>query len=385
MIKKILIFSYLIFLSTASKAQTLGVLGSATNLGWSSDTYLSTTDNIFYTITNIPLSANEVKFRQDGMWNTNWGGSTFPTGTGALNGQNIGINPAGNYDIYFNRLSAGYSFLPTLTFPKIGIWGPAVNSQLGYGAPDVEFTTSDGINYMLSAYYYSGGSAYFRQDKCSGLTFGSTSFPTGTAQPSGPTVQVAGGLFTCRYNRISGVYSFALPSIGILGTALNGYGGPDINLDTADGYTYNLTNLVLNAGTVKFRLDDEWTSNWGGSTFPSGAGTTNGSDITVTPGNYNVTFNRSTAAYSFTNTLTNQTFSNAAIKVYPNPTNTVWNFSTTDIIDSIQLFDILGKEILILNPNIENPSIDVSSLKSGIYFAKISIAETTKTIKLTKI
>ncbi|MBC7524929.1 MAG: T9SS type A sorting domain-containing protein [Flavobacterium sp.] len=385
MIKKLLLVSFIILFHTTSKAQNVSVLGSGTSLGWGTDTYLSTTDNIFYKITNIPLSANEVKFRQDGMWNTNWGGTTFPTGTGDLNGQNIGINPAGNYDIYFNRLSAGYSFLPTNTFPQIGIWGPAVNSQLGYGAPDVQFHTSDGINYLLSAFYYSGGSAYFRQDKCSGLTFGSTSFPDGTAQPSGPTIQVAGGLFSCRYNRTSGVYSFSLPSIGILGTALNGYSAPDTNLNTLDGYTYTLNNLVLNTGTVKFRLDDEWLSNWGGTSFPLGTGTPSGLDITVTPGTYNLSFNRQTADYSFTNTLTNETFSNETFKVFPNPTNSVWNINATNAIDSIQLFDVLGKQILNNIPNSDTTSIDATTLKTGIYFVKLSMKNTTETIRLIKI
>ena len=38
---------------------------------------------------------------------------------------------------------------------------------------------------------------------------------------------------------------------------------------------------------------------------------------------------------------------------------------------SIQVFDILGKQVLSLAPNAIEAKIDASVLKSGLYFAKI--------------
>lgn len=379
---KLLILSLLAITFSKIQAQSIGIIGTATPNGWSSDTNMTSTDNIFYVLANQTLTSGQLKFRQDDSWAINWGGTNFPTDTGTSNGANITV-PAGTYTIYFNRLSGGYSFVLTTAFPTIGIWGPAVDI-MGYGGPEATFYTSDGVDYILSAFNYSGGSAYLRQDGCSGLTFGSTSFPSGTAAPSGPTLQVPGGLYSCKYNATTRAYSFALPSIGILGTAVSTGWSSDINMNTADGYNYTLNNVSLTAGQLKFRLDDLWNYNWGGSTFPSGTGQQSGANIVVPAGTYNVTFNRNTLAYSFTNTLTNQEFSNFKLEIVPNPSYTSWNITANETIEDIELFDAIGKIVLKLVPNSDNVTIDGTKFNSGIYFAKITSGNSVQTIKLIK-
>lgn len=92
-------------------------------------------------------------------------------------------------------------------------------------------------------------------------------------------------------------------NIGILGGSTVTGWGSDTDMVTTDGVVYTLENVVITVpGTdpgVKFRQDDAWTTNWGGSGFPSGTASLNGANIPATNGTYNVTFNLSTLEYSF--------------------------------------------------------------------------------------
>jgi hypothetical protein len=76
----------------------------------------------------------------------------------------------------------------------------------------------------------------------------------------------------------------------------------------------------------------------------------------------------------------------ASIKVFPNPTNSIWNIKTSNhVISSVKVFDVLGKNIISLSPNSNNFSIDSNNLKAGLYFAQISTLEgKTSSIKLVR-
>ena len=74
-----------------------------------------------------------------------------------------------------------------------------------------------------------------------------------------------------------------------------------------------------------------------------------------------------------------------SFNVYPNPSNNVWNIKTnSQVIKTIQVFDILGKQVLSLNPNSENARIDASGLTKGLYFAQINTEAGTNSVKLIK-
>lgn len=89
------------------------------------------------------------------------------------------------------------------------------------------------------------------------------------------------------------------PSVGILGSSLSGWDN-DVNMETTDGIHYSLQQY-LSTGRIKFRQDDTWWINWGGTEFPIGTGSLYGPDIMVTnPGIYDILFNRETVEYSFT-------------------------------------------------------------------------------------
>ena len=377
--KQLLYFIAFTFLAFNSKAQTLSIIGSTGPASsWGIDTDMITTDNITYTLNNVVLTTatdpntTGVKFRLNNSWDTNWGNSNWPSGTAVQFGDNI-LTVAGTYDITFNRINGTYTFIQStgLNFSSIGIWGTAVSSQLGFGAPDVDMQTTDGINYTLSGFYFSSGSAYFRENNGTNYVWGTVAFPTGTAFLGGPTIPVSGNEWFVTFNRITGEYSFTYPGIGILGTALNGYLANDVDLTTSNGFNYTISNLALTNGTVKFRKDNLWISNWGSTGFPTGTGTQDGLEIPVTAGTYNVTFEKSSGNYTFTDLLSNPENTISSVKIYPNPTNAIWNISHTTTINSVELFDVTGKTIQSFTPNVIQFQLDGSNLSNGVYFVKI--------------
>ena len=373
--KKLLLLSLTLFCVVHSNySQVISIIGDTSPSGsWTVDTNLTTTDNITYTLNNVTLTtatgpSTGLKFRQDGQWTTNWGGN-FPNGTGVQDGPNI-QTIAGTYDITFNRSNGTYTFISN-AIPTIGIWGPAVDSQNGFGGADVDMTTLDGINYTLSGFNFSSGTAYFRANNATVNVWGSTAFPSGTAQLTGPSIPVIGGEWFVSFNRITGAYSFTYPNVGILGTALNGFNVEDTDLTTTDGFTYTILNLTLTDGLVKFRKDNTWQTNWGSLDFPNGTGTQNGPDIPVTTGTYNVAFDRSTGDYTFSSTLSNVENSRLKVTIYPNPTQTTWNVVNTTAIDGIELFDVTGKMIQSFVPNAMQFQLNGANLTPGIYFVKV--------------
>jgi hypothetical protein len=90
--------------------------------------------------------------------------------------------------------------------------------------------------------------------------------------------------------------------ISIVGTGVNGWPPdniPEITLSTTDNINYTIADLVVSTGLVKFRQDLAWTTNWGGTGFPTGTATLSGPNIPTVAGTYTVNFNRDTGAYSF--------------------------------------------------------------------------------------
>jgi hypothetical protein len=84
-------------------------------------------------------------------------------------------------------------------------------------------------------------------------------------------------------------------------------------------------------------------------------------------------------------TLSSREFSISSFNVFPNPSNNVWNVKTNDqIIKTVQVFDVLGKEVMTMKPNLSDVSINASTLSKGLYFAKITTELGSGSIKLIK-
>jgi hypothetical protein len=70
--------------------------------------------------------------------------------------------------------------------------------------------------------------------------------------------------------------------------------------------------------------------------------------------------------------------------VFPNPSGNNWNIKSNSVLESVEVFDILGKNVLNIQPNALEVEINATGLKSGLYLARISGAQGTKTVKLIK-
>lgn len=293
-------FDNVILTDLGPTPHSVGIIGSSL-IGWDVDVDMQTTDGINYLLTDYYFTEGEVKFRQDDSWSINWGNGDFPTGIGIQDGPNIPIPFATNYDITFNRLTGEYSFLCVSNCPNnIGIIGSAVPPNNDW-VTDVNMITTDGITYKLSNYMFTDGEAKFRQNDSWSINWGGDTFPIGNATLNGPNILVTSGLYDVTFNSITGDYSFISPSIGILGSALNGWAN-DIDMQTTDGINYTLEDYSFSEGEVKFRQGHSWTINWGGDTFPTGLAYFNGPNIPVLEGTYNVAFNSLSGVYVFTAT-----------------------------------------------------------------------------------
>lgn len=68
--------------------------------------------------------------------------------------------------------------------------------------------------------------------------------------------------------------------------------------------------------------------------------------------------------------------------VYPNPANSVLNIQSDSLIDHVTFVNYLGQEVL--EKNVNQQQIDISSLETGIYLATIFSNGSYKTIKVVK-
>ena len=281
----------------------IGIIGSATPSGWDDDTnmYYDPLDSNQYFIT-LNLVMGEAKFRANDAWDINWGAPDFPNGIGVQNGANIPVSTAGKYFITFNKSTGAYSFEEVLEFAAIGLIGSATP---GGWDTDTDLT-KDGSdpNLWKGNITLTDGEVKFRANDAWTLSWGDTLFPSGIGILNGPNIPATAGDYQVTFNTETYEYNF-LPvviysSLGIIGNATPGGWDNDTDLerDATDPSLWRL-RVVLAAGEAKFRANDDWAVNWGAGDFPAGVGTFDGANIPVTAGEYRITFNSITGAYSF--------------------------------------------------------------------------------------
>jgi hypothetical protein len=72
------------------------------------------------------------------------------------------------------------------------------------------------------------------------------------------------------------------------------------------------------------------------------------------------------------------------VSMYPNPTTSSLNISAQSTIKNAAIYNILGKQVISLTINKNSETIDVSSLKSGVYLIKYTIDNAVGTAKFIK-
>jgi hypothetical protein len=351
---------------------------------------MDTADGITYTLGTTTLLAGNAQFSVDGVI---VGATAFPSGTATGLPTDFIPVVAGKYtSVTFNKDAGTYAFVAAPLYSSLAIVGDAVAGGWGQ-SPDVNpMTTTDGIIYTIKNLAMSVGPAKIRQNSnWTDQSYGSPAFPIGVDDNNNMNVTVAGN-YDGIFNKTTGVYRFSLvsqPPVSIVGAGAGGWPGvgvpmPDTNyMSTTDGENYTLNNLVLTDGPIKFRQDYAWTTSWGGTAFPTG--TPSGDNLSATAGTWNVTFKRSTGAYTFTSSLSVNKFNAASFIAYPNPTRSNWNIASgNEDITSIQVYDVQGKAVYTKFGASKEVTVDASELSRGVYFAKVATANGESTLKLVK-
>ncbi|WP_375419183.1 alpha-amylase family glycosyl hydrolase [uncultured Hymenobacter sp.] len=305
-----------LLLATLGRAQdiyqTVGLIGTTTPKGWDASTPLKLAnagDPHQWTLT-LRLAPGEAKFRANDSWDVNWGGSDFPTGTAGRGGANLQVPTASYYTVSFNDVTGAYRFeaLNPAVYAAIGLVGDATASGWGTSTALVK-STDDPHSWTLSRVVLSAGELKFRANDSWDVSWGGVGFPAGVASHSGSNIPVTAGEYAATFNDVTGEYLFkglgapTYETVGLIGSATaKGWDASTPLTKGADGHTWMLANVTLTAGEVKFRANNAWDVNWGGSTFPTGVGILSGSNIPVGAGTYTITFNDLTREYGFETT-----------------------------------------------------------------------------------
>ena len=78
-------------------------------------------------------------------------------------------------------------------------------------------------------------------------------------------------------------------------------------------------------------------------------------------------------------------FDTKAVSVYPNPVKNILNIKTELTIESVEVINILGKNVLTISKDqMTNNTVNLSELRNGIYFVNISAEGKKQTIKVVK-
>lgn len=388
------------------KAQTVSITGTGTG-DWTQPgtVVLTSTDGENYTASNFQIKGDgEMKF-SEGDWGKTYGvpsgtlvGDQFPSGTATPPGpQNI-KGQLGWWNVTYNIITKAYSFTPGVNpFAVIKINGGGLESEL-------EVPTANGIAYNRNSTVFPGGDAKF-------IEFG-TSNEWGGAFPDGPVasstlIPIPTGVFNVYFFKTDPAeYLFEPTVVSMIGNFVGSAWNTDLDMETTDNINYTMNNWtpVLVDGWsdtelhMKFRDNHGWAVQFGGPSDTNGGnslattGTSKngvnggGGDIFIPWGTYNVNFNRFTGEWTFADALGTKGFASSNFKVYPNPTTNNWNFvsSTSSLIKSVQVVDVLGKVVMSKGGNASTISVDATSLSKGVYFAKVSTTTSTETIKVVR-
>ncbi len=279
---------------------SIGIIGDATPGGWDSDTDLTDNGDGTFSLL-ISLTDGLVKFRANDNWDVNWGGATgtetdFPSGVAVFNSEfNIPV-VAGTYKVTFNPTTLEYSFEPGIE--SIGIIGDATPN--GWDS-DIDMIDNKDGTYSLVIGLTKGVIKFRANDDWPDNWGGKDAASTGmTVYGSPDNIDVEAGLYLITFTPATGAVTFEQASIGIIGDATPTGWDSDTDL-VPTGVTGELSVTIdLVDGGAKFRVNDDWPYNWGGTAFPSGTAVFNSSDnIPVTAGTYTVKLNVNTLTYSF--------------------------------------------------------------------------------------
>jgi hypothetical protein len=82
--------------------------------------------------------------------------------------------------------------------------------------------------------------------------------------------------------------------------------------------------------------------------------------------------------------LSTDSFDSTSFKAYPNPVKDIFNFAYSSTVSDLNVYNLLGQQVLAIKPNTTQGQVDMSALPSGTYLVKVTSDNQTKTIKVIK-
>lgn len=201
---------------------------------------------------------------------------------------------SGNLVRYSESISISVNpYSTSLGLSTWGVIGSGYNDW-GNGGPDGVFYTTDQPDVIVTYLTLLDGAIKFRENSDWGNNLGDNG-ADGTLEPGGADINVSAGTYKITVNLNSNTYSLDEYSLGIVGSGFNDWGnaGPDAKMYY--DYTTNSfkRGVKLLDGEIKFRVNNDWGVNYGGS-----GGIITGDNIPVTAGYYTVTIDLNNNTYS---------------------------------------------------------------------------------------
>ena len=314
----------------------------------------------------------------------------------------IGTTISAQNNITFSVDMSGQTFTQPYVSGSFNSWSGDANALTNVGGDIWEVTLSipDGeYEYKFTYDNWAGQDAFSQGDVCTITNYGNhnrrlvvagsdmvlptTPFSACVENTTGPSS------FTVNFVVDMSGYGGSFTNVHINGENYNGQGfgnwcGDCGNTLTDLGGGLYGTTLILEEYSYQFKITvDGWTDQENFSP---------GDPYTATDGTYTnryIQVNEDKTVNLEWNvagqeTLDVNSFNDEKFLVYPNPTQGDWKLSGSSIINNVTVYDILGKQVLVMKPNRDEVILEASSLKTGVYMAKIEGQKGTKTIKLVK-
>lgn len=110
-----------------------------------------------------------------------------------------------------------------------------------------------------------------------------------------------------------------------------------------------------------------------------------GADLKQTKFTGNGTIYFDNIFFSTQNSLGLEDVNQTSFNIYPNPSSDDWTLQgSSESIDLIEIFDILGKKVQVIRPNTRAVRIEGKYYRSGVYLVKVHMAGNVNTLRLIK-
>lgn len=248
----------------------------------------------------------------DKNWFKFYAGSNFVSNDwdsinkGALGCKENGCEDGSGY-IYYNGDSWGE--LQTMVIPGAGTWIVTLdmnNLRYSFAKPvlymagdangwsHIDYLSGeDGVNYTGFMYLNQNGFKFCSQQNWDGTNYGGAFFGQ---ESDNIIMDETEGYYKVDVDLSTKKYTLTpITTIGIIGDATeNGWSGDDINMtyvpynkETKEGRYWEVKDITLKTGVIKFRANDGWDINWGGE-LDNLTSKGNPANIAVEEGTYDI-------------------------------------------------------------------------------------------------